>query len=301
VHQIPETTIDHLIERYEALLFDAYGVLVTAAGAMPGAPELIELLNAADKRYCVITNDASKLPETAAARYHRLGVEVEPAKIVTSGGLIEDHFRERGLRGARCAVLGTGDSVQYVVQAGGKVVAPVNDFDVLVVADETGYPFLEHVDTALTTLFRRLDGGADVHLVLPNPDLIYPRAEASFGIAAGNVALMFEAALRRRYPDRPELAFERLGKPAAHLYEAAMERCGTRDAVMIGDQLDTDILGANACGIDSALVTTGVTAADLPNVAATVRPSWRLRSIAPSGIALRSHDVLPAPSGAIDK
>ena len=299
--EIPEVPIEQLIEGYGALLFDAYGVLVSVAGAMPGAPELIEMLNATAKPYCVVTNDASKLPETAAARYRRFGVEVEAARIVTSGGLLDAYFREHELSGARCAVLGTVDSVRYVEQAGGETVPPGHDFDVLVVGDETGYPFLEQVDEALTTLFRRIDAGARPHLVLPNPDLIYPRGEKSFGFAAGSIALIFEAALRRRYPDRAPLAFARLGKPAPYLYDEALRRCGTRAAVMIGDQLETDIRGANACGIDSALVATGVSAADLLSVPAVLRPTWRLRSIAPAGVAPRARNGVPGPAGPIDK
>jgi HAD superfamily hydrolase (TIGR01450 family) len=298
---IPQVPIDRLIERYDALLFDAYGVLVSVAGAMPGAPELIDSLNAAGKPYCVVTNDASKLPETAAARYGRFGLAVLPARIVTSGSLVEGYFREHGLSGARCAVLGTVDSVRYVEQAGGKPVPPEQDFDVLVVGDETGYPFLEQIDRALTTLFRRIDAGRCVHLVLPNPDLIYPRDEASFGIAAGSIALMFEAALQRRYPDRTALEFARLGKPARYLYDEALRRCGTRNAVMIGDQLETDIRGANACGIDSALVTTGVSAADLARIPMASRPTWCMRSIAPSGSAPRARTVAAGPADLIDK
>ena len=298
---IPEVAINHLIERYDALLFDAYGVLVSVAGAMPGAPDLIDMLNASGKAYCVVTNDASKLPESAAARYGRFGIAVQPARIVTSGGLVEGYFREHGLSGARCAVLGTVDSLRYVELAGGKIVTPQDDFDVLVVGDETGYPFLEHVDHALTTVFRRIDAGAVVHLVLPNPDLIYPRSETSFGIAAGSIALMFEAALQRRYPDRPALAFARLGKPASHLYEEALRRCGTRNAVMIGDQLETDIRGANACGIDSALVTTGVSAAALAGIPAELRPTRRLQSVAPAGIEPRARKIAAGPADLIDK
>ena len=298
---IPEVPINHLIERYDALLFDAYGVLVSVAGAMPGAPDLIDMLNATGKPYCVVTNDASKLPETAAARYGRFGVAVQAAHIVTSGSLVEGYFREHGLSGARCAVLGTVDSLRYVERAGGAIVPPQEDFDVLVVGDETGYPFLEHVDNALTTLFRRIDSGAPVHLVLPNPDLIYPRDETSFGIAAGSIALMFEAALQRRYPDRPAFAFARLGKPAGYLYEQALLRCGTRNAVMIGDQLETDIRGANACGIDSALVTTGVSAPDLASVPAVLRPTWRLQSVALAGIEPRARAIATGPADLIDK
>jgi len=295
------TSIDELIAGYDALLFDAYGVLVHVGGALPGACELIEHLNAIRKPYCLVTNDASKLPQTAAARYRRFGLEVDPERIVTSGSLLAGYFSAEGLAGVRCAVLGTVDSVGYVEAAGGLIVAPHTPFDVLVVGDETGYPFLESVDTALTTLFHQVDAGNPVRLVLPNPDLIYPRGEAMFGIAAGSVALMLEAALRRRYSDRPDLVFARLGKPEPHLYEAAMRQCGTRDAVMVGDQLETDIRGANRCGIDSALVTTGVSAASLDHVPAALRPTWRLTSIALSGVPLRPRTSQPAPPDGIDK
>jgi len=286
-----DTTIEALIAGYDALLFDAYGVLVHVGGALPGACELVAHLNAIDKAYCLVTNDASKLPETAAARYRRFGLEVQPERIVTSGSLLSGYFAAEGLTGARCAVLGTVDTVRYTERAGGVVVPPETHFDVIVVGDETGYPFLESVDAALTTLFRRIDAGARVHLVLPNPDLIYPRGESSFGIAAGSIALMLEAALQRRYPDRPELLFARLGKPAPHLYEAAMRRCGTRNAVMIGDQLETDIHGANGCGIDSALVTTGVSGADLAEVATALRPTFRMRSLVLAGTSPRVHHI----------
>src|SRR4029453_10495985 len=100
---------------------------------------------------------------------------------------------------------------------------------------------------------------------------------------------------------RPAIAFARLGKPAAYLYEEALRRCGTRNAVMIGDQLETDIRGANACGIDSALVTTGVSVADLASVPAALRPTWRLRSVVPAGIAPRVRTVVSGRADLIDK
>jgi len=276
---VPAITLDALIARYDALLFDAYGVLVHASGAMPGAPELLHRLQRIGTPYEVITNDASKLPETAAARYRSFGLTIETDRILTSGLLLEQHFAAHELKGAGCAVLGTRDSEQYVVRAGGKIVAAGADFDVLVVGDETGFPFLETVDATITTLFRRIDAGGIVHLVLPNPDLVFSRGVHSFGIAAGSVAMLFEAALRRRYRARPVPQFARLGKPHPHLYEEAMRRCGTRNVAMIGDQLETDIAGANACGIDSVLLTTGVSLDDLASLPPALRPTWRLQSL----------------------
>src|SRR5262249_2924995 len=101
-----QTTIDDLIERYDALLFDAYGVLVHVSGAMPGAPKLITRLNRIGKPHCVITNDASRLPGKSAARYRGYGLDVHTEQIVTSGMLLQDYFARHHLRGARCVVLG---------------------------------------------------------------------------------------------------------------------------------------------------------------------------------------------------
>jgi len=278
VTAVPETDVAALLRRYDVLLFDAYGVLVHSAGALPGAAGLVARLNTADKPYYILTNDASKLPTTAAARYQGYGLAIDAERIVTSGLLLEPHFAAHHLGGARCVVLGTDDSRHYVSRAGGEIVRPQESFDVLVVADEFGYPFLETVDQTLSGLFRAVDRQHAVQLVLPNPDLIYP-APDGFGIAAGSIALMFEAALRLRYPHRSELRFTRLGKPHAAIFAEALRRTGTRNMVMVGDQLEADIGGAHDFGLDSALVDTGVNTPALAAGPTRLHPTYLLRSL----------------------
>src|SRR5262245_46231642 len=46
---IPDVTVEELIARYDTLLFDAYGVLVHRAGALPGAASVIDRLNRSGK------------------------------------------------------------------------------------------------------------------------------------------------------------------------------------------------------------------------------------------------------------
>jgi ribonucleotide monophosphatase NagD (HAD superfamily) len=156
-------------------------------------------------------------------------------------------------------VLGPEDSVRYVELAGGLVVSPDDAFDVLVIGDESGFPFLDTVDSVLTGLIRKLDHGENVHLVLPNPDLIYPKSDRDFGITGGSIALIIEAALHQRYPGQGNLHFDRLGKPYDVIFKEALRRSGTRNMVMVGDQLATDIRGARDFGLDSVLVASGVT------------------------------------------
>ena len=169
---VPTIAIDALLARYDAILFDAYGVLVHGSGAMPGAAELLARLNRDDKRYFIVTNDASKLPDTAASRYQHFGLPIDASRILTSGMLLAGHFASHDLRGRRCAVLGPADSARYVADAGGEVVPPDETFDVLVIGDESGFPFLDWADAALSSLFASIDAGRPVHLVVPNPDLI---------------------------------------------------------------------------------------------------------------------------------
>jgi HAD superfamily hydrolase (TIGR01450 family) len=275
---IPEIGLAELLDRYPVLLLDAYGVLMHSAGPLPGAAELIARLNRGGRSYFILTNDASRLPETVAGRLGQMGLDVDASRVITSASLLEPYFSEHGLIGSRCAVLGPEDSVRYVEAAGGRVVPAAEPFEALIVCDDDGYPFLETVNGAISTLFRLFDRGDEPQLILPNPDLIFPMGDGAFGITSGSIALVVEAALQLRYPARSDRRFVRLGKPYPALFAEAARRSGTKDMVMVGDQLETDIRGARAFGIDSALVATGVTAqlADLPE---DVRPTYLLRTL----------------------
>lgn len=254
-------TAAELAGDYDALLIDAYGVLVDSRDPLPGAAELLGHLRDRRIDHYIVTNDASRLPETVAARLHGMGLgRLEPQQIVTSGSLLASFFATRQLAGARCIVLGTADSVSYVRAAGG-VIAPVDGHtlcDVVVVCDEDGYEFLPGIDATFTAICRQLERGHDVTLVMPNPDLIYPQPEGAFGFTSGGAALLLEAGLERRFPRRG-LRFERLGKPFAPIFDEAKRRAGSERLLMLGDQLETDIAGARNANLDAALLVTGVT------------------------------------------
>lgn len=251
-------TAAELARRFEVLLLDAYGVLNHHEGALPHAAAFLQHLNSAGVRYYIVTNDAARLPETTSLRLAEMGLQVPSERIISSGTLLSQHFAQCGLVGQDCVVLGTDDSCRLVERAGGRLKAPGADAPVLVLCDELGFDFVEAMDSCLSRLLHRLDRGLPVHMVAPNPDIIYPKSGWEFGFTAGAMALIMEAALRLRYPGRDDLRFIRLGKPNAPIFLEALTRAGTADVVMVGDQLGTDILGANRQGIPSALLTTGL-------------------------------------------
>jgi HAD superfamily hydrolase (TIGR01450 family) len=246
--------LDRHRDRYDGVLLDAYGVLNDARGVLPGARELFAALDARGLPFAVVTNDASRLPATCARRFAGMGLDVPADRVITSGSLLAPWLRERGLADARVMVVGTDDSRDYVAAAG-CAIAPLDeraDIDVLAVCDDAGYEFLDGIEAALNAALRALDAGRPLALVLPNPDLCYPKGDGAIGFTAGAIALLIEAALMRCHPDAPH--FVHLGKPERHLFDAAARLFGTRRLLMVGDQLETDIAGARAAGLDAALI-----------------------------------------------
>ncbi len=253
-------TFDALRARHRALLLDAYGVLVDSEGALPGAVDAVTALERDGQPWLLVTNDASRSPETNARRLQGFGIPVTPERVLSSGALLAPWFQRNGLAGSRCVVLGSPDSHDYVRAAGCELVAPRHDAEVeaVVVADDSGFPFKETMNAVLSLVLRAVERGSPPALVLANPDLIYPAGEGRYGFTAGSMAAMIEGALSLRFPEHPP-RFTPLGKPAPVIFEEALAKLGTRDAVMVGDQLHTDIAGANGVGIASALVLSGVT------------------------------------------
>jgi 4-nitrophenyl phosphatase len=99
-----------------------------------------------------------------------------------------------------------------------------------------------------------------------NPDRTLPTEE---GLLPGAGALL--AAIQAATDVAPKV----IGKPEAEIFHTALAMLGTPPdtTAMLGDRLDTDILGAQRAGLRTILVLTGVaTRADVE--ASPVRPDW---------------------------
>ncbi len=276
-----DITFRALRAQHEAILFDAYGVLVDASGALSGAVAAVHALVRDGQPFLVVTNDASRSPARAAARLVSLGFPVTPAHVLSSGMLIAPALVLRGIvAGARVVVLGTRDSCDYAAESGATVVAPSVEHpaDAVVIADESGGALLDRMDELLSMILAACRSGRPPRLLLANPDLVYPSGPERFGFTAGSLAHMLEQALQLLMGATAPV-FEPLGKPAAPHFDEALRRIGGADAVMIGDQLVTDVAGARAAGIASALVLTGVTTRQMALAAGAEGPTYLLHSL----------------------
>ena len=149
--------------------------------------------------------------------------------------------------------------------------------DRIIGASPDNYNF-SSIEDLVNNLFSMLDVKEKVSVVLLNPDLLYPKSTDYYGIGAGSILLWLESFVEVRYPGQSKLQITRLGKPFKEIYQEAFRRTKTMNMVMVGDQLQTDIVGANNFGIDSVLVHSGLTKNDTLT-GQDIYPSYTLSSI----------------------
>lgn len=254
-----ESGVKRLRDRYEALLLDLDGTLYRGPVVIEGAPAALAAEDA--QRLVYVTNNASRAPATVAAHLAELGFAATTDDVVTSAQAAARLLAERLAPGADVLVVGTDDLAAEVAAVG---LRPVRRFDGAAPAavvqghsPQTGWPELAEAAYALRS--GALWVAANTDKTLPNER----------GLAPGNGAMV--AALRTATELAPLVA----GKPFAPLMADALVRADTRSALVVGDRLDTDIEGANAVGLDSLLVLTGVSTLDeLKDAAAEFIPTF---------------------------
>ena len=112
-----------IVENYDVILFDAYGVLVNGSGAIDGAVGALDLLKKQKKNYLILTNGATRTIPIMAKRYQQKGLDIPENKIFSSGSRLFHAFRNLGLIQPKCLVLGPESSHDLVRENGGKVLS----------------------------------------------------------------------------------------------------------------------------------------------------------------------------------
>lgn len=257
-----EPVIATLREGFDVLLLDLDGTVYQGPEAIPGAREA---LAAGDQRQLYVTNNASRSPAAVAQHLRELGFDAADADVVTSSQSAARLLAEKLEPGAAVLVVGTDALAAEVENVGLRPVRRFEDAPVAVVQGHS--PATDWAILAEATLAIR----AGALWIAANVDSTLPTER---GLVLGNGSMV--AALRCATGREPIVA----GKPAAPLMEDALARAGQARPLVVGDRLDTDIAGANAVGVESLLVLTGVsTTADLLRADAMHRPTYVAESL----------------------
>jgi HAD superfamily hydrolase (TIGR01458 family) len=230
--------------QYRALLVDIDGVLVVSWNALTGATRALLDLRDHGMGVRFLTNTTSRTRHGITSGLRDAGFDVEPDEVITAVGATADYLA-RHHPNARCYLLNSGD-----------IAADLPDVDLVEERTEA-----EDVDVVVI-------GGAGV-------EFSYAALNHAVGCVLGGAALL---AMHRNVVWRTAsglqldtgayvIGLERatgveavvMGKPAPAMFDAALASLGVaaRDAAMVGDDIDSDVRGAQALGITGVQVRTG--------------------------------------------
>ncbi len=228
------------MDRVRGLLIDIDGVLTVSWEPIDGSAEALGELRRRDVPLRFATNTTSRTRAEVARLLTGAGMEVDPSEILTAPAATAAYLRTHHA-GRRCFLLSAGD-----LSADLEGIDIVEDApaDVVVI----GGAGEEFTHARLDRAFRLLLDGAAFVAMHRN---LFWRTSAGFELDGGAYVLALEAASGRS----PVV----LGKPSAEFFATGVAELGLppSEVAMVGDDIDNDVLGAQAAGLTGIQVRTG--------------------------------------------
>jgi NagD protein len=243
-------------------LIDMDGVIYKGSQLIAGAERFVSELQRQGIPFVFLTNNSQRTRRDIVTKLHRMGIDCDERHVFTCAMATAQFLAWQKPNGT-AYVIGEGGLLQALHEHGYSIVDHDPDY---VVVGEGRTLTLEMVEQAV----RLISKGA--RLVATNPD---PSCPTASGIRPGCGAFvaMLEAATGIK-------AFS-VGKPSPVMMRAARKELGlTADqTTMIGDTMETDILGGVQMGYQTVLVLSGGTSReDLKRFA--YRPDMIVESVA---------------------
>lgn len=230
----------------EMFMLDMDGTIYLGNNLFDCTKPFLQTLRDQGKRFIFLTNNSSKNRMAYVAKLAKMGIEVVPDDVFTSGEATTIYMK-KNFPGAKVCVMGMPTLEDEFREAG--FVLENDRPDCLVLGFDQAFDYAK-----MTLLCDHVRAG--VPYIATHPDFNCP-VENGFIPDIGAVIAYVKASTGRE-PDKV------VGKPHAGIAEAVMEKYGVKadKLAMVGDRLYTDIaLGAEA-GITSILVYSGETSPD---------------------------------------
>jgi HAD superfamily hydrolase (TIGR01450 family) len=256
------------------VIFDLDGVVYRGDEPIVGASRLVAALRVSGRQVRFATNNSMATRHTYVERLAAQGIATAVDEIVTSTSATIQHLQahEPGLR--RLMAVGAEGMLSELIAAGFDAVHAAEAAP----ADWYGAPLAASYDAVIAGLDPTIDYRsigiaaaalrARARFFATNADLRYPTPS---GFVPGAGAIV--AALRATSGIEPRV----IGKPEPAMFLAILESAGVAaaDALVIGDNPDSDIAAARRAGIPALLVLTGIADARLAEgLAGENRPDW---------------------------
>lgn len=239
-----------IADRFDALVFDQWGVLHDGSAPYPQGPQTLKALHAAGHRLGVLSN-SGKRADVNARRIAQMGYPEHLFEVVMTSGeaLWQDFNQERmgDLRRLYAITAKPGDAEIWA-----KGLADVQLTDDPVSADAILLMGLaDEADSGALSTQLNAPGLADLPMLCSNPDRAAPRAGGQLVVSPGALAHARAAA-------GGDVRF--YGKPHRPVFDALQRalNCPPERILMIGDSLEHDIAGAHGAGWKTLFIRGGL-------------------------------------------
>lgn len=241
---------------------DMDGVLMRGAAPIPGAAEFVERLVEREAKFLLLTNNSLFTPRDLRLRLARSGLKVPTESIYTSAMATASFLDSQHPEGT-AYVIGESGLTTALHEVGYTLTD--TDPQYVVIGETIAYSF-----ERLAKAIRLVAAGAN--FIATNPDVAGP-SESGLIPATGAVAALISSASGVK----PYF----IGKPNPLMMRTALNAIDahSEESVMIGDNMDTDVIMGIESGLETILVLTGVTGhSDVGRY--SYRPSRVLDSVA---------------------
>lgn len=233
------------IRQRKAFICDMDGVIYHGNEIIDGVKDFVNWLKKEKKEFLFLTNNSGKSPKELSVKLGRMGLKVDETHFYTSA---QATARFLSVQAPGCSAFVIGEPYLYnaLYEAG----ISLNDYDPdYVVIGET---FNYNLD-AMCKAMRLVEKGAK--LIGTNSDLTYPNEQGNVPACRALVSPVELTTGAQAYY---------VGKPNPLMMRAAMHMMGvnSKETVMIGDRMDTDIIAGIESGMMSVLVLSGVSTLD---------------------------------------
>ncbi len=256
---------------FRGVLLDIDGVLHVSMQAVAGANETLLWLEKHGYKVCFVTNTTTCSRATLVRKLQEIGLSLDEQHVITAPVATANYIRQH-FPGKRCWLLTKGDTARDF--AGIHLVQSQADIIVIGGAEELlTYENMNHA-------FRMLMDGA---ILLATHTNLYWRTSEGLQLDSGPFVHALELATGQQAIV--------LGKPNLAFFEQSLLTINIQpqEAIMVGDDIENDIGGAQKAGLQGVLVCTGKHNAQSPLLAHT-HPDVILPSIAdlPAWLEARS-------------
>ena len=237
------------LTKFKTILLDGDGVLWKSDNPLPGLNPFFDFLVGNKINWALLTNNNTRTARDYIVKFGKFGISATSNSVFTSSSTTAKYLLDRFGQGAPLHVVGM-DGLKTTLEDAGFQISigeelPENEV-VAVVAGMDRQINHQKIKIAMRLI---MNGAA---FIATNIDGSYPTPE---GISPGTG--MVVGALQFASGVKPFVA----GKPHPSIFQTALKEfdVNPEDTLMVGDRLETDILGASALGIRTAAVLTGVT------------------------------------------